>query len=194
MKLIRPARGFTLIELIVTLLMAAIILSAGVPSFRNMILNNRQTAEMNNFLTTLMIARSEAVKRHVNTVTVCTTTDGINCTGAGGWEQGWMVFDDINSDLVAQPAELIRVYESLVNDGLTLRGNALVTNTIIFSQTGMVNGPGGIFTGTFRMCDFRGQTSASGLILSITGRPTRAVDSNGDGIVEGGGGLPVPCP
>ncbi len=194
MKFIRPARGFTLIELIVTLLMAAIILSAGVPSFRNMILNNRQTAEMNNFLTTLMIARSEAVKRHVNTVTVCTTTDGINCTAAGGWEQGWMVFDDINADLIAQPAELIRVYESLVNDGLTLRGNALVTNTIIFSQTGMVNGPGGLFTGTFRMCDFRGQTSASGLIISITGRPTRAVDSNGDGIVEGGGGLAVPCP
>ncbi len=159
-------------------------------------MDNRQTTEMNNFLTTLMIARSEAVKRHVNTVTVCTTTDGINCTAAGGWEQGWMVFDDVNGDLVAQQPELIRVYESLVNDGLTLRGNALVTNTIRFSQTGMTTGvPGaGNFNGSFRMCDVRGDTSANGLIVSITGRPTRAVDSNGDGIVEVGGGAAVTCP
>lgn len=191
MKNMRQACGFTLIELVVTVLMAAIILSAGVPSFRNMILNNRQATQINNLLSSLMVARSEAVKRHSNTVTVCKTADQVTCALAGGWEQGWIVFDDVDGNGAVNGAEqLIRVYESLVANGLTLRGNNNVQNQVIFSQTGMSVG----FNGTFRLCDGRGITQANGLIISNTGRPTKAVDNDGDGTVEDGGGLPVPCP
>jgi len=192
MKNLRHVCGFTLIELVVTVLMAAIILSAGVPSFRNMILNNRQTTQINNLLTSLMIARSEAVKRHSNTVTVCKTSDQVTCTGAGGWEQGWIIFDDVNGSGAVDGAEqLIRFYESFANNGLTLRGNAFVASQVTFLQTGML---APFSNGTFRVCDARGQTQANGLIISVTGRVTRAVDTNGDGIVEDGGGVPVPCP
>ncbi len=172
----RHACGFTLIELVVTILMAAIILSAGVPGFRNMILNNRQATQINNFLSSLMIARSEAVKRHSSTVTVCKTADQATCVVAGGWEQGWIIFDDVDGSGAVDGAEqLIRVYESIANNGLTLTGGFFVVDQVIFSQTGMVNGPGGPFNGTFTLCDSRGATAASGLVLSLTGRPRQAV-------------------
>ena len=92
--------------------------------------------------------------------------------------------------VAADAAELIRVYEGITNNGLTLSYSGPL-NQVVFTQTGMT--PGGS-AGTFSLCDGRGVTNANGLIVSFTGRARRAVDTNGDGIVENGGGAPIPCP
>jgi type IV fimbrial biogenesis protein FimT len=97
MTLARPrrharSRGFTLIELMVVLTIAALLFAIGVPMFRNAALGGRLSAAANNLLASIQLARSEAIKRNLP-VTVCASSDGATCAGGGGWEQGWIVVD-----------------------------------------------------------------------------------------------------
>lgn len=59
----RKYLGFTLLELMVTIAVLAIITTLGVPSFRELIQNNRVTTQANELVTALNFARAEAVKR-----------------------------------------------------------------------------------------------------------------------------------
>jgi len=79
--------GFTLIELMVTISVLAVLLGIGVPSFRNMIEGNRITTVANDLVNGLQFARSEAIKRGAN-VTLCSTNDQDTCSGA--WTNGWV--------------------------------------------------------------------------------------------------------
>ena len=106
--------GFTLIELIVTVAIAAIVLTLGVPSFQEIINNNRLTAGANELVGALHLARSEAVKRNVR-VTLCKSADGAVCTTSGGYQQGWIVFVDPNSNGTVDAGEpVIRSYSCLL--------------------------------------------------------------------------------
>ncbi len=91
--------GFTLIEMIVTVTIAAILASIAVPSFTKMIERNRISTGTNEFLSALILARSEAVKRGVS-VAICTSGDQTNCSSSGSTEfaDGWMVFTDCDGD------------------------------------------------------------------------------------------------
>ncbi len=89
--------GFTLVELMVTVVVAAILLGIGVPSFRTLMANNRATTQANALFSALNYARSEAIAR-AGTVTVCpknsnVVTDTI-CGGNAKWVNGWHVFTD----------------------------------------------------------------------------------------------------
>jgi len=175
MKNKRHNAGFTLIELMVTLMIAAIVLSYGVPNFRSLVQNNRQSAQMNNFLTAMMLARSEAVKRH-NRVTVCKSADGQACdVSARGWQQGWIVFDDPIATgvvgVVDAATDIIRVYDGF-DSTATLTGNGVVVNRVTYRASGLsVN-----MFGTFVYCDDRvpvfanNRAKARVLMLSATGR------------------------
>jgi len=83
-------RGFTLIELLVTIFIAAILLAIAVPNFNDAVLGARLSAQANNLLASVQLARSEAIKRNTAT-TLCQSSDGATCTNSGGWEQGWVV-------------------------------------------------------------------------------------------------------
>lgn len=88
---IEKNRGFTLLELLVTISVAAIILSYGVPGFMDVVRNGRAATNANDFVTAISIARSEAVKRGAR-VTVCASNDQATCSG--DWDDGWIVFAD----------------------------------------------------------------------------------------------------
>ena len=87
----------TLVETMVTLAVAAILLTAAVPPMQGFIVRNQMSTEVNTLVGALYLARSEAVKRLQNVV-VCPTTDSVNCAPATDWTPGWMVFSDPNNN------------------------------------------------------------------------------------------------
>lgn len=94
----RRSRGFTLLELMVTVTVAGVIFTLGVPSFVDLVRNNRAATNVNELLTALSIARSESIRRGLN-VTVCRSSDGITC--GTDWADGWIVFRDNAADTAA---------------------------------------------------------------------------------------------
>ena len=59
----RTSSGFSVIELMIALLIAAIVLAMGAPSFTEFRKNNRLTGNANDFLGAVQTARTEAIKR-----------------------------------------------------------------------------------------------------------------------------------
>ncbi len=93
-------RGFTLIELMVTLVVAAIALGLAIPSFKSQMLNNKSIALGEDFVGALNFVRSEAVKRSTR-VSLCASKDGATC--AGNWTEGFIAFVDTAGTDKAKP-------------------------------------------------------------------------------------------
>lgn len=90
--------GFSLIELMVTVAIVVILAVLAMPSFQTLLLGRQIEAAADTLASDFRFARSEAVKR-TNRVTICTSSNGTSCTGAGGlWIEGWIVFVDEDGD------------------------------------------------------------------------------------------------
>jgi type IV fimbrial biogenesis protein FimT len=89
---IRQQHGFNLIELMLGITVLSIVLGLGVPSFINMIRENRLISQSNDLLIALNFTRSEALKRGLR-VTACPGT-ATACTGGTDWNAGVLVFTD----------------------------------------------------------------------------------------------------
>lgn len=83
-------KGFTLLELLFTIAVAAIILSVGVPGFMNFINNNRAVTDTNDLVTAMNLGRSEATRRGAPVV-LCSSTNGADCDGGNDWSTGWVL-------------------------------------------------------------------------------------------------------
>jgi len=105
------SKGFTLVELMVTLGVAAIALSIAVPSFQTQILNNRSIALGEDFASAVNYTRSEAVKR-AGRVSLCASKNGTACDGV--WTDGFMAFvDTAATDTTTPPVVglVLRIWE-----------------------------------------------------------------------------------
>ncbi|MDT8410200.1 MAG: GspH/FimT family pseudopilin [Wenzhouxiangellaceae bacterium] len=101
----RNQRAFTIMELMITIVVLAILTTLAVPAFRTFIQNNRLAAQANEMVATFQLARSEALKRGL-TVRVCSSSDGTSC--GGDWKEGWIVLADPGGT----DQELLRVWPS----------------------------------------------------------------------------------
>jgi len=103
-------RGFTLIELMVTLTVLAIAVAIAAPSFNSAIANNRSTGMATELTAALNFARSEAIKR-VKPVSICPSSDGAVCLSDADWPKGWLVFvDKATSDSAAVEVDVVLKY------------------------------------------------------------------------------------
>lgn len=137
----KSSAGFTLIELMVTLSIGAILVTAAAPTLFTMIQRDRLVTQANDFISTLSLARAEAVSRGQRIV-VCKSPGPAHntCTTSGNWEQGWIVFAD-DGDNLYTPANddalggILRVHEAL-NGGSTLKGDNNIADYIAYLGTG----------------------------------------------------------
>jgi len=150
--------GFTLLELMVTLTIAGILMAVAMPSYRDFTMNNRLTTATNDFVTTLALARSEAIKRSEG-ITICSSDDMATCT-ATAWNEGWIV-------LVTSSSEILRVHEP-IEPAITIT-NAATNTSIEYRPTGFLNGG---TANTFDLCDNRTGETGRQIVISGTGRPT----------------------
>lgn len=98
------ARGFTILELMVTTIILALIFAIGVPSFRNVSLGSHLSSSANNLMASVQLARSEAIKRNA-TMTLCASSDAVTCAASGGWQQGWIIRDAAGTVYQVQEAD-----------------------------------------------------------------------------------------
>lgn len=147
----RYNQGFTLVEMIIAVAIAAIVLGMGVPGFQQLIRANRTVTEVNRLVTALSLARSEAVKR--NATVGLSRPCGSTCSPAVNWENGWEIFSDNNQNATKDLGEqVLQVYEGMPQ-GYTLSPGATFTNGIAFQPTGQMLGSGGAATDCFRVYD-----------------------------------------
>jgi len=182
------SKGFTLVELMVTIAIAGVLVGIAIPSFTSIISNNRLTTSANELVTALNLARSEAVKRGVS-LTVrkvddkSSTNKNKTAWASANWEQGWDVFTDANDNGEFDTGDdvLLKTYGAL-SASYTLRGNSF-SDFINFSSSGQSNGGG-----SFVICNNSDgnnlpEASTSRLIIvSPIGRLRMGLDANNDGI------------
>jgi len=92
--------GFTMIEMMVTVGIAAILASIAIPSFIDFVRLGRLRSQTSDFVASLSFARSEAIRRG-NLVTVCASGGSTTqCSSTANWSQGWIVFSDVQDGRV----------------------------------------------------------------------------------------------
>lgn len=171
-------RGFTLLELMTALTVAALILAMGVPSFGEFRRNGRMTSIGNDFLAMATRARTEAIKRQTS-VSVCPSNNA-NGPCTNGDFTGWLVFADTNANCLFDAGEAVLEGKASIDgaaDGTThSRSNGVCLS---FAATGFLQPIAARATATRTLfCDSRGtaavtgttQAAARGILITTTGR------------------------
>ena len=101
------ACGLTAIELITTVAVAIVLLAAGIPGLRGMLVRQEVTVAVTEVMTHLQLARISAVTSG-HRIVMCPTDDGARCADTFEWAGGFMVFEDHDADRALGPAEVHR--------------------------------------------------------------------------------------
>ena len=164
--------GFTLIELMVVLVLAAILATLAAPAMSGMVNSMRLTAAVNSLFTSLLLARSEAIKRNARAV-VCKSASGDACIASGGWEQGWIVFHDANNNAKRDAGEVIMSVEPAMRSPIRLNGNSPFASYVSFTPMGQTAYASGAFqAGTLTVCvESSEPLEARQIVINSSGRP-----------------------
>ena len=185
---IRTQHGFTLYELLTTVLVIGVILAIGVPNMTAFRQNSRMTAVANDLHSSFHLARSEA-SRSRNIISICASSDAATCTVGAEFEDGWIVFVDDNGDAVADATDgtiQVDIGENILRQFPALNAEIVVNsggNGDYFSYAATGQGRGNVTgtppVGTLIMCDSRGNITGPGgrsaarvLVVTPLGRPT----------------------
>jgi type IV fimbrial biogenesis protein FimT len=167
--------GFTLVEMLVTMTVVAIIAAVGVPSYKYVTTANRISAEANGLLGDLQLARAEAVKQGLP-VTACVSSDGATCTGGTAWQGGWIVFSDSNGNAQVNSATeaVLKVQKSFIGSDQFNANNSVTAVT--FNREGLTIG---IAAGTQFILQDANNTIGYRRCLSFIGIGLMSVQSHG---------------
>lgn len=139
--------GFTLVELMFTVVVAAILLAVGIPSFRTIILNSRLTTAASSFIVDANLARSEAIKRGAPVDLKA---------NSGGWTKGWTV-------QLSGGGTVLKVADALQNNVTITAKNG--TTVFTFAADGSSNATDDLY-----VCDDRTGETGSDINVANSGR------------------------
>jgi type IV fimbrial biogenesis protein FimT len=161
----RPTeRGLTLLELITTVAIIAILAGVAVPGFGALRDRTRASTTAHSLTASLMAARMAAISRR-HPVSVCPSRGGDACDGAGSWSDGWIVFADPGR--AGQPSSPAAVLTRVDGLGEGLRVSGSRGRDLVRYQ------PDGRASGTnisFRLCEARGERLLARVVVANSGR------------------------
>ena len=162
----RREGGFTLLELMVTIGVLGVVLSIGVPSYRQIVMDNRLASQANLFATSIKLARSNAVKFQRSGM-VCSSSNFDaalpTCSSSADWSNGWIVWVDKDRDAATDANEIISVFGP-VHEALELK--SVSANRFSFDARGF----GTAAAGELTLCDSRSGEMGRVIIVNATGR------------------------
>ncbi|MBX2838168.1 MAG: GspH/FimT family pseudopilin [Gammaproteobacteria bacterium] len=193
---LRGAAGFTLLELVIVLAIAAVLSSVAMPSFQEAMMNAKRNSEVSSLVGSLQRARSEAIKRS-GRVAVCARDTDTSC--GEDWSNGWLVFTDDGATIgdidagetilqVKQEAPENAVITTLAKTG-TGMSSPVAWPFVRFSSRGAANWRG---SGTFLYCDPREEEGARAVNITLSG-DVRAARRNASHELLNSFGTPVEC-
>ena len=162
----RHQAGFTLIELMITVSVAAILMGIGIPAMSSMVENNRRTQVVNDLVGGLHLARNTA-QATGEPIGLCplAAAGAATCTPGSGWQNGWLVFRDSNADGVHGTDE-----EVLRRAGALPRGISLSSSNASLLRYRRNRGVSG--NTTFTICpDSDGTGNGRAIAVGVAGFP-----------------------
>ncbi|MDJ0778516.1 MAG: GspH/FimT family protein [Gammaproteobacteria bacterium] len=161
----KKTSGYSLLELLITLALVAAVFAIGIPSMNTFIQNDRLVTQINTLVGHLSYARSEAVKRSQQ-VGVCVSSNSTTCTGGNSWEDGWIIYVDIDGDGAFTAGEtVLRAQQQL--EGANTLGSGTIGTQVTYDYRGFVDAAS---VGSFSLCDDRGASYGKAISISPTGR------------------------
>ncbi|MDH5454526.1 MAG: GspH/FimT family pseudopilin [Gammaproteobacteria bacterium] len=161
----RNQNGFTLYELLITMVIVGVVLTFGVPNMLAFNQNGRMTSAANDLHSSFHLARSESGRAKTN-ITVCASANALATTAncGGTWDQGFIVFVDEDGDINRSGAnETVLQAHGPVAEGITI---AVADDATYFSYSsnglGRPNVGGNPAVSQIVMCDERGVITSSG--------------------------------
>ena len=155
--------GYTLLELVLTIAIVAMIVTLGLPSFSALKARNTQRVEINALYHAVHLARKGSIMRK-QVVSLCPTADGVSCNPGRDWSGGFLVFENGDRD---EPPELddgeILLHRHLASPAVKITANRRgFTLRATFRRA---------TNGTLVVCDRAGRVTPRALVISYTGRP-----------------------
>lgn len=159
----RGNRGFTLIELMLALAVAAVLGSLAAPAMSEFVARQRIDAAAHDIAAHINLARLQAVT-HAERVVLCPSVNGAECTGMNRWDAGWIVFRDRdNNGRPDAPDDLLRVGAALKRLAVDSAGRTRIR----YQPDGTAGGS----NLTIKLCDPERPEIARAVIVSNPGRP-----------------------
>ncbi len=146
-------RGFSMIELVITIAIAAILLTLAIPSFTSFLNSNRVSGQANELLATFQAARLESIRRG-REVVVCGSSNANaatpSCSGTAAWG-GWISFVDTDSDGVFDTGETL--LQANLLSGVTATASSNIDALVTFQSDGLArSGTGILLQGRVVLC------------------------------------------
>lgn len=158
-------KGFTLIELMVTVAVLAIVAMIAVPSFQSTIASNQLDEGRDRLRSAIQFAKSEAIARN-DTVSLCPSADGIGCGDNSNWNGFWLVVEDSNASGSVSIANTLRVFDAPAAGQVQVRHSDGQT-VLRFTPEGIAPD---LNSDTFSFCDPEADSDPrSMLVASVTG-------------------------
>lgn len=157
-------KGYSLIELMVTLSIAGILMGYAFPNFNQLKLNNYIESERNRLTVSLHFARNYAVSFQTHVI-VCPSLSGQACDNQSNWHQGWIVFSDSNRNKNFDGNDKILRFEDEMKNEI-LSTSSLYRQKVRYNSMGA--SPGTNLAINF--CDARGKDFAQSIIINNVGR------------------------
>lgn len=150
-KPFRLSRGITLIDLLIAVSVLSILITQAIPSFIGLVYKSELVTQRNTFLSSLQLARSEAINRNQDVYMCAKSGEEAICSEENSWHDGWIIYVDKNSNRELNTGEEIHFFDGLP-ENYSLQNNSNIHDFQFRNDGSLRRGNGALPMMTFNLC------------------------------------------